>query len=241
MFNGVLIAALGVSVLEWVAVWRKWTRVRYFTKPGAMLALIAWYTLSGGMQGEGLWFGVGFVFSLAGDIFLLLSHGWFIFGLLSFLVAHLLYIVGFNQTLPSADPGILAAAVAVVGVGYFVFRGILAALRAGSETPPAARLEAGSKTAPLKGKMRLMAPVIVYALVISVMLFSAMICYFRPGWSQSAALLAVIGAGLFFLSDSVLANQKFVRPVRGGDVIVMVTYLLGQYGIAAAALLAFGG
>ncbi|MCD6285147.1 MAG: hypothetical protein J7M39_04450, partial [Anaerolineae bacterium] len=62
-----------------------------------------------------LWFVVALVFSLAGDIFLMLpDEKWFVPGLLAFLVGHLCYIVGFNPTWPPVGAVALVAVVAVV-------------------------------------------------------------------------------------------------------------------------------
>jgi uncharacterized membrane protein YhhN len=40
--------------------------------------------------------------------------------------------------------------------------------------------------------------------------------------------LAGAGAGLFFVSDTVLAWNRFVRPLGRGPVAVIVTYHLAQ-------------
>jgi uncharacterized membrane protein YhhN len=40
--------------------------------------------------------------------------------------------------------------------------------------------------------------------------------------------LAIVGAALFCISDSVLASNEFVRARRGAHLVVMVTYHLAQ-------------
>jgi uncharacterized membrane protein YhhN len=67
------------------------------------------------------------------------------------------------------------------------------------------------------------------------MAFSALACLARPGWPPGAALLAAGGAVLFMVSDSVLAWNRFVRPVRQVDLVVLSTYHLGQMCLIAGA------
>ncbi len=73
------------AAADWLAVWKGWQRVNFFTKPLAMIALIIGFGLRGHFKGSLLWFGIGFCFSLLGDVFLLLSHGYFLYGLSAFL------------------------------------------------------------------------------------------------------------------------------------------------------------
>src|SRR5688500_18428478 len=92
-------AALGVAggaaVANWIAVARTDKRLEYDAKPLTMLALIivaiAVEPLDPQRQA---WFVAAAVFSLAGDVFLMLPRDRFIPGLVSFLVAHICYVVG---------------------------------------------------------------------------------------------------------------------------------------------------
>ena len=95
--------------------------------------------------------------------------------------------------------------------------------------------------APGRGKLR--APVVIYTVVISLMVVSALTMLFRPNVSTGAALLMALGAVLFFVSDAVLAWNRFVAPVRGGKLIVIVAYHLGQMALIAGviALVRAGG
>src|SRR5512144_421577 len=47
------------------------------TKPGTLILLIAWFTQIGDWRGGLLWFGLGLVFSLAGDVLLHLPGKFF--------------------------------------------------------------------------------------------------------------------------------------------------------------------
>jgi uncharacterized membrane protein YhhN len=84
-----------------------------------------------------------------------------------------------------------------------------------------------------KGRGRLRGPVAIYAAVISLMAVSALTTLARPYWLGLSATLAAIGAVLFFVSDGLLAWNRFVAPVRRGNLLVIVTYHLGQMAIIA--------
>ena len=86
------------AILDWIAVARKWQIVEYVAKPAVMVCLIAWLGMNNGWSLPLLWFTVGLVFSLAGDVFLMLPKERFIAGLVSFLLAHIAYIIGLNTT-----------------------------------------------------------------------------------------------------------------------------------------------
>lgn len=207
-----------VAILDWVAVAKSFKPLEYLAKPGAMIVLIAWLASLGGLNPPAVWFTLGLVLSLAGDVFLMLPDEKFVAGLAAFLIAHLCYTVGYNTTpLPiNVVSAILLALVALVAIRLY------------------RRIEKGL-IADGQGALRL--PVLLYSLVISVMLFSALTTFLRPEWAPGAALLAGIGALLFYLSDSLLAWNKFVQPLRNGRLMVIVTYHIGQALIAGGALM----
>ncbi|MFH2039870.1 MAG: lysoplasmalogenase family protein, partial [Chloroflexota bacterium] len=64
--------------------------------------------------------------------------------------------------------------------------------------------------------------------LISLMLVSALWTLFRSDWSTWNAVLVSLGAILFYSSDLTNAWIRFVNPVRGGRVVVMITYHAGQ-------------
>jgi uncharacterized membrane protein YhhN len=190
-------------------------------KPVSLALLIAWFTLVGGWRGPLFWFGLALVFSLLGDIFLLKIVDRFILGLAAFLLAHLSYLVGFNSPLPTLTLpylGLALLGVAIMGIVYPVIRSGLM------------RQEGGAA-------LRL--PVFIYSLVLALMMLSAVSTLFRPGWKPTAAILAATGGVLFLISDTILAVGRFVRLLRYGDLLVMITYHLGQIGLAAGAILNF--
>ena len=122
--------ALVIAVLDWIAVARKWQKVEYFAKPATMLALLAWLGVNGGFQGPMSWFALGLLFSLGGDVFLMLPHEQFIPGLVSFLIGHICYLIGFNSTGVVIDAASLILLVVVLFTGYRVYQRVAAGLQA---------------------------------------------------------------------------------------------------------------
>ncbi len=213
--------ALVVAVVDWIASWQNWKQVRYVSKPGAMLLLIAWFSQVGHWQGPLIWFGLALVFSLGGDVFLMLPERFFLFGLVSFLTAHIFYVVGLNiSPVPVRWQSLLVLVVV----------GLMAALVFGNIRRGLLRQEGGRA---------MVVPVAIYSLVISLMLISALLNFWRPNWPVQAAAFAAGGAALFYISDSLLATNRFVAPFPAADFWVMLTYHLGQFGLAIGALLAF--
>ena len=146
----------------------------------------------------------GLVFSLAGDMFLMLPRDRFVAGLASFLVAHLFYVAAFAPRPPSFQaPGALLVLV-VFGIG--LLRALWMDL----------------------GKLR--APVAVYAAALLVMAWQAAERWTVLG--TEPALLGAIGAALFVVSDSVLAWERFAARHRYGQVVVLSTYFAAQWLIA---------
>ena len=219
MDTALLVLTFIFAIADWIGTERGWIKARYLTKPAPLLALIAWFSVVNGWQAGGLWFGLALVFSMLGDILLLLPDNYLVPGMMTFLVAQVLYIIGFNQVLINPDP---LALVVIVLVAVAALR-IFALIRSGL-----IRTGDGRK---------LLTPAKVYTSAISLMLVSAWFCLFRPGWPLAAALLVGIGALFFFVSDSATAYFRFIRRIPHSDLFVMTTYHLGQIAIIAGVIL----
>ncbi len=213
-----LIVVLVLAIIDWVAADRKIKPLEYFAKPATMLALLWWVWQTTGLGGEMLWFSIGAAFCLAGDIFLMLPVDMFILGLVSFLVGHVFYIIGLNNVGPYIN---FVGVIEIILIGVYV----------GWLFPILAK---GLKE---KAKTSLKIPVLVYTLVISLMVYSAIMTWSRSGWPNAAALAVSLGAILFYASDSMLAWDRFVKPLSHARLRVMTTYHLGQVGIILGALL----
>ena len=198
------------AISDWHAVYKGWKKLEYLLKPLTMVLLfISLFISTGGLQGIALWFGIGIILSLAGDILLMLPKERFIAGLAAFLFAHVAYIIGFNKTLPRFNALALVWVVLLGIIAAQLYRHIAAGL---------VRHE----------KESLQKPVLAYTAVIALMLLSALLTLSRPDWEMHAALTVSVGATLFMLSDAILAWNRFVRPIKKGRVMNMAAYHLGQ-------------
>jgi uncharacterized membrane protein YhhN len=82
---------------------------------------------------------------------------------------------------------------------------------------------------------------LIYGMVISIMLLSALLTLYNKEWGTLAAGLVAAGASLFFFSDVILAWNKFVSPIKNGRVVNVILYHLGQISLAVGVILQFTG
>lgn len=217
-----LALAVIFASLAWLAVWRGWQRLEYLSKPAVMICLFLWLYASTGLQGNTLWFGLGILFSLVGDVLLMISLDcMFLFGLVAFLLTHLSYILGFKEELTNPTAWSLILMIIILVNSQRLIRRIIGAMRA-------------------KGQNALVGPVIVYSLVISLMLYAAMSTIYDPDWKTNAALFVSLGAFSFYISDLILAWNKFISPIKNARIFNILTYYLGQIGLIAGVISQFG-
>jgi len=145
----------------------------------------------------------GLVCSLAGDVLLMLRRERFVAGLVAFLIAHLLYIGAFTLDGVRVTWSIVLPLAAYAVVLLLILLPHVAA--------------------------KLKAPVTVYALLLLAMAWAAVerCAAGLPGGACAAA-----GGVLFVASDSALAINRFARPFRGADAVVLATYYAAQTLIA---------
>ena len=178
-------------------------------KPWPVLALLGWLR-SAPTGPYRRWISIGLVFSLAGDVLLEWSPELFVFGLGAFLLGHLAYLVGYLGDSKRFAP--VALLLALIGGGS-MFATLYSA-----------------------GLGGLLIPVALYALVISAMLWRALARTLATGISRRSAWLAALGAALFVVSDSLIGINRFVSPFPEARYLIILTYWLGQWGIAASAM-----
>lgn len=179
-------------------------RLEYLTKPTAMVLLTGVALALDPAAGEGgrrAWFVLALLLSLAGDVFLMLPADRFVAGLGSFLLAHIAYTAGFLVHPPDG------AAVAIAALIVIVVAPTLAA-------PVVWSLR--------RAHRELTAPVVVYMLVISTMVVLAL---------ATGIVWAGVGAVLFFVSDYLIARDRFIRHLPWAPLAIMVLYHLGQLGL----------
>ena len=228
----ILIGCMIFAVLEWFFEFKKFKIGIYITKPTMMLLLISWVwfyadvpqLITGIESSTVIWFIFGLIFCLGGDVFLMFPDRFFMPGLISFLLGHICYIVGFGMPIPT--PGNEIAAILIAVVLLFISGWVYVRLTAGMRN---------------LGKERMRIPVLFYTVVITIMLFSALMTLFNDDWNLFSSILVSIGAILFLLSDIMNAWARFVKRVPNHRLWIMSTYHLAQLCIAVGAALHFSG
>lgn len=163
------------------------------------------------------WLLFALIFSWIGDVVLMFADKgelYFIFGLVGFLIAHILFIVLFIKQKSEGS---------YTKNWRFWLGFVIVLVYLGSML---------SLLFPKLGDLKI--PVSVYAFTISVMLVMAIKGYFS--WQKPMNLLILIGAVFFVISDSILAINKFYNPILNANFIIMFTYIVAQYCITAGIL-----
>ena len=150
---------------------------------------------------------LGLLLSLGGDVALIFeSSKAFLIGLVLFLLAHVVYSIIF--TLPNGffpQDLVTGGVLLILGVGAYLY------LRPGLGA--------------LKG------PVILYILVVCFMANRAMSTFFGDTFTLTQAWLMSLGATLFWVSDLMLAVNRFRHPIKA-EATSLFLYYGGQLLIA---------
>ena len=124
---------------------------------------------------------------------------WFLPGLITFFIGHIIYIIAFQKIWHAQIPKWVA--------GLLLLYGILMAIWLVST-----QLKIGETV--------LAFAILAYIAVILVMGWHAI---------ASRLSFAIIGAVLFIISDSALAIDRFITPLSYRDALVMITYYTAQF------------
>lgn len=201
-----LILAVMGAVAYLYGVTMQATLLCLLSKPVPVLALLGWLQDAPASPYR-RWISIGLMFSLLGDILLAWPVDLFVFGLSAFLVAHLAYLKAY--LVDCRRPALLPLALALLaGVSLF---SVMAA----------------------KGLGDLLIPVAVYALAISAMLWRAL-ARLGSHVPKRSAWLAAAGALAFVASDSLIGIDRFVLPFGAAPYLIILSYWIGQWGIAAS-------
>ncbi|MAJ32670.1 MAG: hypothetical protein CMC18_08540 [Flavobacteriaceae bacterium] len=138
---------------------------------------------------------VGLLFCLFGDL-LLLNKDYFVFGLISFFLAHTLFLIGLFRNYNSKQK--LWIYFIFWSLGAIIFYGLYPDLN------------------------EFFYPVMAYVFIISSMNAQSAIGYFQNKDNKSRLLFA--GALFFMLSDTVLAYSKFVHNYEFSSILILSTY-----------------
>ncbi len=211
------------AVANWYAVAVHNKKIEYVAKPAALTTLLIAYALHlpAAPQWWEIVYGLGLLFSLGGDVFLMLPNNQFIKGLASFLLAQIAYIVVFNIEGLSLNFATILMAVAIALIAFPVIGSIASALRDAKRT-------------------KLVLPVIIYGVFLSLMFWSAAAALYRPEWTRLSAGLMTLGGAAFFISDSILAWDRFAKPIRRARLLTMFTYHIAQFALTFGVLLHWG-
>lgn len=158
------------------------------------------------------WVRAGLVLSLAGDVFLMWPQQGFLAGLVSFLLAHLAYIVAFTRGVRLGARWLPFAAYALVAAA------LLSQLWPGVPAP-------------------LRVPVLAYVACLATMAAQAAAVWLvaRGSAAEALARSAALGGVLFMTSDALLAFNKFNAPLPMAGLWILATYWLAQ-GLIARSL-----
>lgn len=195
-----LALTLVAAACDWIAVERDAKALEYVCKPLTMVLLAATaLALDPADPAVRAWFVAALVLSLAGDVLLMVPRDLFVFGLAAFLLGHLAYIAGLHvEGVEGAR--FLVGIVIVMAVLAVVGTAILRGVRAGPDPG-------------------LAGPVVAYMFVISAMVASAI---------GVGSVAAIVGASLFYVSDALIAWNRFLRETTHARLSIMVTYHLAQ-------------
>jgi uncharacterized membrane protein YhhN len=191
------------SVADWWAVATRRPWLEYACKPAAALAFLATAIAVDPLHADTrVWFCVALGLCVLGDVLLMLPRDAFVPGLAAFLVAQLCFGAGFSLEVDDERRVAIGIAVVVLVAAPLAVRFVRALLRTGQRS--------------------LVAPVVVYICAIGTMFAAAI---------AAGGGFAIAGAALFFVSDALIAETRFVRPRAWGPLTVMVSYHLALAGL----------
>jgi uncharacterized membrane protein YhhN len=178
----------------------------YIFKPlTTILIIIIAILASNGLKGNYKYFIYGALFfSLLGDI-ILLTRDKFLYGLLSFFIAHVIFTCGFYYLSYSFHLWLMII-FALAAIAIFIF------------------------LLPSLGKYKY--PVLVYALAICTMAWRAWEYFLNAG--SPGSLIIAIAALLFLISDGNFAFNRFRKPYKAAEFIILSTYFLSIWLMAIA-------
>jgi uncharacterized membrane protein YhhN len=199
---GVIFCALIAILVPYV--WPNQHIILYVFKPATTIMILI-VAVSSSRSYYKFMIVIGMLFSLMGDIFLMLPSDQFLIGLICFLITHICYIVAFlfdSRFGRPLWPYLLLAAIAMA---------IFELLSGGID-------------------LAMKLPVAIYAAALSFMTAQAIARNSQQ--KNKGALLAAIGAVLFLISDTTLAYDRFVTVFDAAHAIILSTYYAAQYLIA---------
>lgn len=227
-------AVFAIFFMDWLAVRFSWRKIECILKPLAMIMVILWTLTAAGRAFETLLILLIFaqLAGLVGDVLLLLSTRWFLLGLGAFLIGHLFYISIMGWQLLITLRGFtvrnsviwwLVLILIIWAVILVIFYRIIA-----------------PKTPRLTMPLLLWTSIQVYGWILSGLVMMSMLLIVTKANLVLPELFLTVGAFLFFVSDSLLAYDRFKRKMPRVRVWIMVTYHLAQFSLAVGFLAMMG-
>lgn len=214
-----------VAVIEMVAEIIGNDTVKFIAKPLLMITLIAFYaqSVNGKWSKTHKLMVAAFAFSWLGDVtlmFVYVNPNFFLAGLFSFLVTHILYAISFADVADKKAEALLPKKFWIV-IPLLIYMGALLSMLVSA-------INGNPQTKPV------VVPVLVYTTAIATMVAFSINRFKRV--SNLSFTLVFAGAMLFMFSDSMIAVNRFLTPLASANIFIMVTYITGQYLIAKGIL-----
>ncbi|WP_157730164.1 lysoplasmalogenase [Tenacibaculum jejuense] len=191
-----------VSIIEIYAVIYNKNELDFIFKPLITSTLVALYLVS--VTKPNFWYVSALFFSFWGDVLLLFPEDFFVLGLLSFLITHVIYIKIISGFIKKIK----------LGTKMFSFLAFL--------------IYFSAIIFLIQNNLKeLFFPVIMYGIVISLFGTTALLNYINNKTTESLWLF--IGALIFILSDTILALHKFYSPQPIFLNSIMITYIVAQF------------
>jgi uncharacterized membrane protein YhhN len=179
----------------------------FISKPFIITTLVIVYLVS--VKKPNFWYVSALFFSFWGDVLLLFKDHFFVFGLASFLLAHIFYIkivAGFIKKISLQKVFVVCLPFVVFLFSFLYF---------------------------LKDNLGEMTiPVIIYGIVICTLGAISLLNYRQE--KSSVNLWMFLGTIIFIISDGLIAVDKFINPNGIYQVFIMLTYIIAQYLICKA-------
>jgi uncharacterized membrane protein YhhN len=191
-----------VSVADIYAIVVGNQEIEMIAKPLITTSLVILYLLS--VSKPNFWYVSALLFAFWGDVLLLFPDQFFVFGLASFLLAHVLLITVSSRFLQQVSK----LRILVHSLPFVVILAVLLYLI-------------------YPNLEELLIPVIIYGIVISVFGVVAFLVYTNDKSIANSWLF--LGALIFILSDSILAINKFSQSSEFLGIAIMITYIIAQY------------
>lgn len=196
-----------ISIADIYAILAENQVIEMIAKPLITTSLVVLYLLS--VKKPNFWYVSALFFAFWGDVLLLFADRFFVLGLASFLLAHVIYIMISSRFLQKAS----ITKIITHSLPFLIILAVLLYI-----------------IYPNLGE--LLIPVVVYGVVICVFGVVSFLVYSNEKSTENLWLF--LGAVTFILSDSVLAINKFYEASEVLGITIMITYIIAQFLICKA-------